>query len=87
MLTSTVGPHLQLFPHSTWAEYLTAQVRAIESNLEMAAQPRTVGAAHEHGIIYALTAHARRRGPGQRANAEPRTRRVSLSGSRTEASL
>jgi hypothetical protein len=39
MLTSTLGPHLQLFPHSTWAEYLTAQVRAVESNLEMASRP------------------------------------------------
>jgi hypothetical protein len=39
MLTGTLGPHLQLFPHSTWAEYLTAQVRAIESNLEMASRP------------------------------------------------
>ncbi|WP_416960579.1 RacP protein [Streptomyces sp. Agncl-13] len=39
MLTGTLGPHLQLFPNSTWAEYLTAQVRAIESNLEMASRP------------------------------------------------
>lgn len=37
MLTGTLGPHLKLFPNSTWAEYLTAQFRAIESNLEMAA--------------------------------------------------
>ncbi|QMU72872.1 hypothetical protein [Streptacidiphilus sp. P02-A3a] len=37
MLTGTLGPHLQLFPKSAWAEYLTAQFRAIESNLEMAA--------------------------------------------------
>jgi hypothetical protein len=41
MLTGTLGPHLLLFPNSAWAEYLTAQVRAIESNLEMASQPRT----------------------------------------------
>ena len=39
MLTGTLGPHLLLFPNSTWAEYLTAQVRAIESNLEMASRP------------------------------------------------
>ncbi|MEU9405747.1 RacP protein [Streptomyces sp. NPDC048281] len=39
MLTGTLGPHLLLFPHSAWAEYLTAQVRAIESNLEMASRP------------------------------------------------
>ncbi|MHA6762465.1 RacP protein [Streptacidiphilus sp. PAMC 29251] len=37
MLTGTLGPHLKLFPNSAWAEYLTAQFRAIESNLEMAA--------------------------------------------------
>jgi putative transposase len=37
MLTGTLGPHLKLFPDSAWAEYLTAQFRAIESNLEMAA--------------------------------------------------
>lgn len=40
MLAGTLGPHLQLFPHSAWAEYLTAQVRAIESNLEMASKPQ-----------------------------------------------
>lgn len=38
MLKSTLGPHLQLYPHSAWAEYLNAQIRAIESNLEMAAR-------------------------------------------------
>ncbi|MFI5887901.1 hypothetical protein [Streptomyces sp. NPDC051554] len=43
MLTSTLGPHLQLFPHSTWAEYLTARIRTIESNLEMASRPRGAG--------------------------------------------
>lgn len=39
MLSGTLGPHLQLFPNSTWAEYLTAQIRAIESNLEIASGP------------------------------------------------
>jgi hypothetical protein len=29
--------HLRVFPNCTWAEYLTAQFRVIESNLEMAA--------------------------------------------------
>ncbi|WP_425834068.1 RacP protein [Streptomyces fractus] len=37
MLSGTLGPHLRLFPKSDWAEYLTAQVKAIESNLEIAA--------------------------------------------------
>ncbi|XUL90323.1 RacP protein [Streptomyces galilaeus] len=39
MLTGTLAPHLQLFPNSAWAEYLTAQVRAIETNLEIASGP------------------------------------------------
>jgi hypothetical protein len=39
MLTSVLGPHLKLFPTSSWAEYLTAQVRAIETNLEIASRP------------------------------------------------
>ncbi|KOG91356.1 hypothetical protein [Streptomyces varsoviensis] len=39
MLSGTLGPHLRLFPKSDWAEYLTAQVKAIESNLEIAAGP------------------------------------------------
>ncbi|MGW1617333.1 RacP protein [Streptomyces sp. NPDC002285] len=39
MLKSTLGPHLQLFPNSTWADYLNAQIRAIETNLEIASGP------------------------------------------------
>ncbi|MFJ8509376.1 RacP protein [Streptomyces avermitilis] len=39
MITVTIGPHLVLFPKSTWAGYLIDQMKAIESNLAMAARP------------------------------------------------
>ncbi|MBT2509178.1 RacP protein [Streptomyces sp. ISL-98] len=39
MITGTIGPHLVLFPKSTWAGYLSDQMKAIESNLAMAARP------------------------------------------------
>ncbi|MFG2630733.1 hypothetical protein [Streptomyces sp. NPDC048473] len=39
MITGTIGPHLALFPKSAWAAYLGDQMKAIESNLAMAARP------------------------------------------------
>ncbi|WNZ09144.1 RacP protein [Streptomyces sp. 11x1] len=39
MITGTIGPYLALFPKSTWAGYLSNQMKAIESNLAMAARP------------------------------------------------
>ncbi|MEU2565166.1 hypothetical protein ABZ626_38460 [Streptomyces longispororuber] len=37
MITGTLAPHLALFPHSRWANYLNTQVTAVEVTLEMAA--------------------------------------------------
>ncbi|QOV40901.1 hypothetical protein IM697_22450 [Streptomyces ferrugineus] len=39
VITGTIGPHLALFPKSTWAGYLSDQMKATESNLAMAARP------------------------------------------------
>ncbi|MFC4507803.1 MULTISPECIES: RacP protein [Streptomyces] len=39
MLTGTIAPHLALFPKSVWAGYLSDQMKAIESNLALAARP------------------------------------------------
>ncbi len=36
MITGTLAPHIALFPDSRWANYLHAQVKAVEANLEMA---------------------------------------------------
>lgn len=40
VFAGVVGPHLKRFPKSNWATYLTAQMKAIETNLEMAVRPR-----------------------------------------------
>jgi hypothetical protein len=40
MITGTLAPHLALFPKSRWVNYLNAQMKAVESNLEMASQPQ-----------------------------------------------
>ncbi|MGW3425772.1 hypothetical protein [Streptomyces phaeochromogenes] len=39
MITGTIGPHLALSPKSTWAGYLSDLMKAIKSNLAMAAHP------------------------------------------------
>ncbi|MFI9106683.1 hypothetical protein ACIGXA_39935 [Streptomyces fildesensis] len=39
MPSSAVGPHLKLFPKTTWASYLNDPMKKIESNLALAAKP------------------------------------------------
>lgn len=45
------GPALALFPKSTWAAYLSDQMKAIESNLAMAARPPRLQGPGPHHLM------------------------------------
>src|SRR4051812_724301 len=72
MITGSIGPHLALFPKSMWAGYLNDQMKAIESNLALAASLRAdlLGgqgvhrASHRRPVRWAAGAGPGRRGPG-----------------------
>jgi len=40
MVTGTLAPHAKLFPKSRWVKYMLAQMTAVESALDMIANPQ-----------------------------------------------